>query len=477
MIKDKMGSLLVIDDEIETMNPLRDLLSGWGYEVIGFTSVEQALETLRDRDFDLLITDLVMPEMSGIELIQSALQIQPLLVCIVITGQGTVQTAVEAMKTGAFDYVLKPLEFKTLKQILLRAMEVRRLRDSEERYRAIVEDQTELICRFLSDGTLTFVNDVYCRYFGKSREELIGQSFVTLILDEDQPEVLEKIASLSYEHPVVTSEYRVTIPDGSLCWQQWTNRAICDKHNAIVEFQAVGRDITIRKNAEQELKNSREQLRNLSAHLQSVREEERMVIAREIHDELGQALTALKMDLVWLRNRLPGDQAPLHDKMRSMVELVDKTGKTVQKISAELRPGLLDDLGLAAAIEWQTEEFQRRTGILCEVSLDPDDFIASQDVSTAIFRIFQETLTNIVRHASASHVDVTLHDKDSEITLRVSDNGRGITEEQVFHPQSLGILGIRERVDLFSGTVSIIGSPKKGTTITVRIPYDKGGLV
>ena len=124
MSKDKMGSLLIVDDEIETMNPLCDLLSEWDYEVIGFTSGKQALETLRDRDFDLLITDLVMPEMSGIELIQSALQIQPLLVCIVITGQGTVQTAVEAMKTGAFDYVLKPLEFKTLKQILLRAMEV-----------------------------------------------------------------------------------------------------------------------------------------------------------------------------------------------------------------------------------------------------------------------------------------------------------------------------------------------------------------
>ena len=477
MIKDKMGSLLIVDDEIETMNPLCDLLSEWEYEVSGFTSGKQALETLRDRDFDLLITDLVMPEISGIELIQSALQIQPLLVCIVITGQGTVQTAVEAMRTGAFDYVLKPLEFKTLRQILLRAMEVRRLRDSEERYRAIVEDQTELICRFLSDGTLTFVNDIYCRYFGRSREDLIGQSFFTLILDEDKPDVLEKIDSLSYEHPVVTCEYRVTIPDGSLCWQQWTNRAICDIHNTIVECQAVGRDITIRKKAEQELKNSREQLRNLSAHLQSVREKERMVIAREIHDELGQELTALKMDLVWLKNRLPGDQVAFHDKMKSMVELVDRTGETVQRISAELRPGLLDDLGLAAAIEWQTEEFQRRTGILCEVSLDPDDFIANQEISTAIFRIFQETLTNIVRHASASRVDVTLHDKDNEITLKVSDNGRGITEEQVFHPQSLGILGIRERVDLFSGTVSIIGSPNKGTTITVRIPYDKGGVL
>ncbi len=476
MIKHKRGSLIVVDDEIETMNPLCDLLSGWEYEVTGFTSGKQALEALKEKDFDLLLTDLVMPGISGIELIQAALQIRSHLVCIIITGRGTIQTAVEAMKTGAFDYVLKPLEFKTLRQILSRAMEVRRLRDSEEKYRAIVEDQTELICRFLSDGTLTFVNEVYCRYFAKQRKDLIGQSFVHFTLGEDQHDVLQKIASLSYENPVTTYEYRVVIPDGATRWQQWTNRAICDKQNNIIEFQAVGHDITIRKQAEEELKSSREKLRNLSAHLQSIREKERMYIAREIHDELGQALTALKMELVWLNNRLPKDQVLLHDKMRSMVELVDETGKTVQRISAELRPGLLDDLGLAAAIEWQTEEFQKRTGIPCEVSLDPEDFVTDQDISTAIFRVFQETLTNIVRHADASSVKVTLQEKDNDIKLEVSDNGRGITEEQISHHQSFGIMGIRERVNLLSGKVVIVGIPDKGTTVTVCIPYDKGGV-
>jgi PAS domain S-box-containing protein len=473
------GSILIVDDEIETMNPLCDLLSGWGYDVAGFTSGKQALEALHEREFDLILTDLVMPEMSGIELIQAALQIKPLLVCIIITGQGTIQSAVEAMKTGAFDYVLKPLEFKTLRQILLRAIAVRRLRDSEEKYRAIVEDQTELICRFLSDGTLTFVIDVYCRYFACQREDIIGKSFIPFIFKEDQHDVQKKIASLSCENTVMTCQYRVVVPDGTIRWQQWTSRAICNKKHTIVEFQAVGQDITQRKKAEDDLKNSREQLRNLSAHLQSLLEKERMLIAREIHDELGQALTALKMDLLWLNNRLANNQVPLHDKMKSMVELVDKTAQTVQRISAELRPGLLDDLGLAAAIEWQAEEFQKRTGILCEVSLDPEDedIVTSQDISTAIFRIFQETLTNIVRHARASHVNVILHERDNEIKLEVNDNGRGITQEQASHPRSFGILGIRERVKLLSGTVSIIGSPDKGTTITVCIPYNTGGVL
>jgi len=471
------GSLLIVDDEMETMNPLCDLLSGWGYRVAGFTSGRQALEVLNGRDFDVLLTDLVMPEMSGIELIQSALQMQPLLVCIIITGQGTIQTAVEAMKTGAFDYVLKPLEFKTLRQILSRAIDVRRLRDSEEKYRAIVEDQTELICRFLPDGTLTFANDVYCRYFARQREDIIGKSFIPFILGEDRRDVLQKIGLLGCDNPVTTYEYRVVIPDGTVCWQQWTNRALCDKENKVVEFQAVGRDITARKSTEEELKSSREQLRNLSAHLQSIREKERMNIAREIHDELGQALTALKMDLFWIKNRLPKDEGLLHEKILSMVELVDKTGESVHRISAELRPGLLDDLGLAAAIEWQAEEFQRRTGISCDVSLDPEDFVTSQDMSTTIFRIFQETLTNIVRHAEASRVKVMLREKDNEINLEVSDNGRGITPEQVSHPRSFGIIGIRERVNLLHGKVAIVGIPQGGTTVTVCIPYDTGGGV
>jgi len=477
MSEHKRGSILIVDDEIETMNPLCDLLSGWGYEVAGFTSVRQALDALHERDFDLLLTDLVMPEMSGIELIQTAVHMEPLLVCIVITGQGTIQTAVEAMKTGAFDYVLKPLEFKTLKQILSRALEVRRLRDSEEKYRAIVEDQTELICRFLPGGTVTFVNDVYCRYFACRREDIIGESFVKFILEDDQHDVLQKIASLSCENPVMTYEYRIVTPDGTVCWQQWTNRALCDKNNTVVEFQAVGHDITTRKNAEEELKNSREQLRNLSVHLQSIREKERMLIAREIHDELGQALTALKMELVWLNNRLPNDQLLLHDKMKSMIGLVDETARTVQRISAELRPGLLDDLGLAAAVEWQAEDFERRTGISCTVTLDPEDFVANQDISTAIFRIFQETLTNIVRHAGASCVEVVLHEKDNEIKLQVSDNGRGITPEQVSHPRSFGIMGIRERVNLLQGKLEIVGIPQKGTTVTVCIPYNTGGVL
>lgn len=199
-----------------------------------------------------------------------------------------------------------------------------------------------------------------------------------------------------------------------------------------------------------------------------------MNIAREIHDELGQALTALNMDLFWLNNKLPEDQRYLREKVKSMSELVDGTIKTVQRISAELRPGLLDDLGLAAAIEWQAREFQNRSGIKCKVTLHPEDIILSQDISVTIFRIFQEALTNAVRHADATWVKASLSEKSDKIELEVRDNGKGITEEQINNPKSFGLIGIRERAHLLGGEVKISGIRDKGTTIIVSIPLNKG---
>ena len=225
-----------------------------------------------------------------------------------------------------------------------------------------------------------------------------------------------------------------------------------------------------RKQFEKELIKSREVLRNLFANLQSVREEERTRISREIHDELGQALTALKMDLYWLNNKLPPDQKQLLKKTKSMLKLMDKTIQQVKKISSELRPGLLDDLGLVAAIEWQAGEFEDHTGINCKVSVKPEDIVIDPEKATAVFRIFQETLTNVARHAKATQVRVDLKEQNGDIVLMVKDNGIGIAKEQISNTKSLGLVGIKERVHSFKGDVKINGIPGKGTTLTVRIP-------
>lgn len=233
------------------------------------------------------------------------------------------------------------------------------------------------------------------------------------------------------------------------------------------------RDITQRKQSEEQLKNSREQLSNLTAYLLSVREEERRRIAREIHDELAQVLTALKMDLFWLSKKLPENQKLLYEKTKSMSELVDTTIGKVQKISSELRPGLLDDLGLQAAMEWQAGEFQNRTGIKCEIIFNSKSNKLDQERSTAIFRIFQETLTNVARHANATRVRVRLKENAGNLLMEVRDNGKGITEEQMSSPKSFGLIGIRERIHFFGGEIKMSGVQDKGTAVTVSIPLNK----
>jgi signal transduction histidine kinase len=218
------------------------------------------------------------------------------------------------------------------------------------------------------------------------------------------------------------------------------------------------------------LRASEENLRALAARLQSVREEERSRIAREIHDQLGQSLTGLKMDLTWLNARLPSGQKPLAEKVKSMFKLIDDTIQAVRKIASLLRPEVLDQLGLAAAIGWQARDFQMRTGIRCKVSLPPDAIAAAPELSTAAFRIFQELLTNVARHAGATRVDVSMRVEAGRLLLEVQDNGRGISEAELSGFKSLGLLGMRERAMLFGGSVDFSGALGKGTRVTVVLP-------
>jgi signal transduction histidine kinase len=233
-------------------------------------------------------------------------------------------------------------------------------------------------------------------------------------------------------------------------------------------------DITAQKKAQEELERSRQDLRNLSVHLQSVREEESTRVARKIHDELGQSLTALQMDLSWLENHLPANSKNIREKTRRMSELVDTTIESVQKITRELRPSLLDDLGLPTAIEWQAGDFQKRFGIRCQANISCDTDAISKDLATSIFRIFQETLTNIARHSKATQCKVSLTEKGKELRLEVTDNGIGITQWQVDDSRSFGMIGMRERAHLWGGTVHVRNAKPSGTTVRVLIPLDKG---
>ncbi len=229
------------------------------------------------------------------------------------------------------------------------------------------------------------------------------------------------------------------------------------------------------KRAEEKLARSRERLRNLSEHLQSLLEEERTRIAREIHDELGQALTAMKLDLSLIRRSLlsgglADQSAKIHDIERAVTRII----RTVRRISTELRPGILDELGVAAAIEWMAKDFQNRTGIACKVAIQGVDKMPDTVRATAIFRIVQEALTNVMRHAAASQVDVSLEKNGDILTLQVADNGTGIMEGRIFDSKSLGLIGIRERVLLLGGEATISGKPGQGTLVKVTLPIENG---
>ncbi len=327
----------------------------------------------------------------------------------------------------------------------------------------------------LRDRRIIFANDGVEAVFGWKSRDLIGKSTRVLYrTEEGYEEIARRLYSTLERKRTFIAEFPCRRKDGIdiECMVSASRIGESLKEKQIV---ITYEDITDRQRAKDELEKSREQMRSLSAHLQSVREKERTRIARELHDELGQLLTALNTDLILLSKDIPKEQVSLREKTESMCRLIDMTMTTLKRIYMDLRPGMLDHLGLAVAIGWQADEFQKRTGIKCRVTVDPDDLSLEPDLSTTIFRIFQETLTNISRHAEATRVTVQLKATKSEVVLNVRDNGKGITEEQLSKPNSFGLLGIRERVSYWGGEVRISGRKGKGTTVRVHIPLQMKG--
>jgi PAS domain S-box-containing protein len=321
--------------------------------------------------------------------------------------------------------------------------------------------------RSLDTGEITGSDETY-RIFGLQPHEPI-ENFDELIHPEDRPVHAEATARALRGEPYDV-EYRVVRPDGDVKIVHSHGQAVCDEAGRPRRAVGAVQDVTELKRAEETLKATSEQLRALSARLQSVREEEATRIAREVHDELGQTLTAVKLELTTLLGDLPADEGPTPQRRRSIVKLLDEGIQSIRRIAAELRPGILDDLGLPAAVEWVAQEFEARTGTTVQVSLPPIDIAMDRRRVTALFRILQETLTNVARHADATQVDVRLGTENGDLALEVRDNGKGISQQQLSANTSLGILGMRERVLLLGGTLTISGTPGKGTTVRVLLP-------
>ena len=225
--------------------------------------------------------------------------------------------------------------------------------------------------------------------------------------------------------------------------------------------------------AEEELKSSYQQLRQLASHLQDIREEERASMAREIHDELGQQLTGLKLEMSWLSLKLENAEKEIKQKIEEISGLLANTIGTVRKIATELRPRVLDDYGLVEAIKWLNIEYEKRTGIAIQFQSTPDDILLSDNLAIALFRIYQESLTNIMRHASATTVSSFIEIDKEQLTLTVSDNGKGFAPKAIGSKKTLGLLGMKERTSMLGGTFEIISEPGNGTKLLITFPFNK----
>lgn len=345
------------------------------------------------------------------------------------------------------------------------------LYESTERFRAVFETAQD--CIFLKDRDLKYilVNPTFEKIFGLPASKLIGLTDKDLFGLEIAKRIWEEDArvlageSLEVEHAkpvngVINTFDIIRVP-------------LFNGAGSVTGICGIARNITERKKVEESLKESSKKLRSLTVHLQTLQEKERRRIAGDIHDEFGQVFTALNYDLAWMRKKLPADQRDLIEMTEKMSRLIDNGIRTVQKISSELRPALLDELGLAPAIEWHAKEYEKRTGICCNVEVAAEENILDKDLSTAFFRVFQEALTNVARHANATNVNITLKESEGKLFLKITDDGRGITKKEISSPKAFGLTGIKERFYPWEGEVRITGARGKGTEITVCVPFDK----
>lgn len=298
--------------------------------------------------------------------------------------------------------------------------------------------------------------------------------FLSLLHPEDRPGIKKEFERSIREKDLFDSHYRIVRPDGSIRYAHSRGRPIVDDSGELVQLVGAVTDVTEYRLAEEVLRQSHDELQALSERLCTVREEEGARIAREVHDEVGQTLTALQMDVAWLENRLATSrihtEEPLAPKLRSMAALLEKTVDAVQRIATELRPGVLDELGLEDAIGWYVREFERRTGIAGRIRFDIKEVSIAPHIATAVFRILQEALTNVGRHSGANETRVELVADEGQLSLEITDNGRGVPPDRIANSGSFGLLGMRERARALGGGLVIRGAQGRGTSVTLTVP-------
>lgn len=350
------------------------------------------------------------------------------------------------------------------------------LRASEARYHNLFEEAPIMyvITQPQESGpTVVDCNELFLETLGYRRADVLGQPLSRFYTAESCTRMHLAIDQGVFAEMFGREERQLVTSGGELVDTLLRTRVQCDAAGRVIGTRVMFVDISARKRAERRLKQTTAELRALGRHLEHVREEERAQIARQIHDELGQMLTALALDVGWLSRRLANGDETLNRKLEAMGAQVGATIKTVQRISAELRPGLLDHLGLVAALDWLVREFEQRTGMPCTFSHDDEALLnrlVGGDLATTLFRIAQEALTNVARHAQAAAVSVRLLVQGGELRLEIADDGVGFDPAQLDDPASFGLIGMRERLYPWQGRLTIESAPGSGATVSAAVP-------
>jgi len=466
-------SILVVEDEFFIALDLKNALEKSGYSVLGMVSTgEQCLEFLARTRVDIVLMDIKLDMgMDGID-VARLLNDRHDIPVIFITAHSDEATLQKAKKSLPYGYIIKPINKRELHISIETALYKHRLDQelkwSEKKYRTLFENSRDPVCVTDPDFIIRDLNAAMAAFFGADKSRLADTPLRELFAEREVFAAMT--GDLRAGGRLLDREMRLVASGGSIRECLITASLYEMEPRKLAMFEFIIRDITEEKRVMADLMRSREEMRMLYEHAQNLREQERLTISREIHDVLGQMVTALKMDFVSLFKTISHDSPDSNEKRSAILAMADRLSDMISNIASQLRPSILDDLGVAAAIEWQAAEFSKRTGIETDVKLTEVEEYLGERAPVAIFRVLQESLTNIMRHSKASRVDIDLSLDGSEVVLLIRDNGVGIPPEKVNNPLSLGLIGMRERVASCGGVMAVSSMQGQGASIEVRIP-------
>jgi PAS domain S-box-containing protein len=426
--------------------------------------------------FDVILADHSIPQFSSLEALQFVKSLELDTPFVLVTGTVSEEFAVSILQEGAEDYILKN-NLNRLPSAILRAIDKQKTRKEKERAdEALVRSEQSYKLLFESNpipmwmigkpgNGFIAVNQAAIEHYGYSKEEFLMMNAADIRPEEDVA-LYEQKSREPHNGVSNAGIWRHRKKNGEIIYVEITSNNFMWNNEPVGLILSI--DVTEKLKYEEKLKSSYEEIREQASRLQEVREEERTEMAREIHDVLGQMLTAVRFDVSLIGSMVSPGETDIKERLAGVVGSVNELIVTVREIASKLRPGILDDMGLCAALEWQSREFRKRTGIACRFLEEYSGEIDRQ-TATAVFRIYQEALTNIVRHAEASVVYASLKENDGFLIFSVTDNGKGFDTSTIKDKKSLGITGMNERALIARGELAINSAPGSGTTITLKV--------